>query len=973
MADHSDMPGGEPARPGSGTGAPSRGTPALLLVILVAAAWLRLTGVNWDHGTHLHPDERFLTMVAADIRMPPPGTGYFDTARSPLNPANVGRPFFVYGTLPLFLVRAVGEATGRTGYDEIYLVGRVVSGLLDLTTVALTFWLGLLIAGPRVALAAAALLAVSVISIQQAHFFTVDSAATCLATLALVMLVKAVRGGGPGVHALFGAAFGLTLSCRLNLVLLVVPYALALLHLWRARRLRLPSLAVAAAAAGVASFVAFRVCQPYAFAGPGFFDLALAKDFLESTSAIRDLVTGAADYPPSVQWIGRVPVLSAGTNLVLWGLGPAWGLATIGGLAWGLWRRPAQDGPHVAGRIVLLWAPVLFLFHSTQFAATLRYFLPIVPVLAVAASWPMAHGHPRRARRWLLGAVVGLTACWAAAFSTIYQQPHTRVAASRWMYEQLPPGTTIAVEHWDDGLPLSVDARTPSIYTHVDLKLYDEENETKRRQLIAALDAADVIVLSSNRLYGSIPRAPWRYPLARRYYELLFSGGLGFQLERIFTSYPRLGPVAVPDDDAEEAFTVYDHPKVVVFRKSASYSHERVTALLGDVSFENVVRVPPRAASALYRRMRPTALRIDGEGGAVAPPAALPITSWTALARWLVGLELLSLAWFALLFRPLGAARDRGYGLARLLAWLGCGWMIWWLSSTGIASHTRGLSFGVAVAVVMAGSLAAWRDRSALVDYCRAHRQSLLAADAAFFLTFGVFLGIRALNPAIFWGEKPMDFAILNACLRATAMPPADPWFAGEPLNYFYFGHALTAFFAEITGVPAEFAFNLAVATVAGLLAVAVYLFAHQVTGHAAVGLFATALVVFVGNLAGPRRLFAQGGGLDFDYFWATSRVIDGTINEYPFWSFVFADLHAHVLAMPFEAALLYLGAIWIAPARSMTWRDSVALAGLIAWFSGTVAVTSSWSVPTVACVQVGPWRRLGSSAARRVGRCSAP
>ena len=96
--------------PGSGVAALSLDELVVLVLILLAAGFLRLTGVNWDQGTHLHPDERFLTMVAADIRMADSIAAYFDTARDlPLNPANVGRPFFVYGTLPLFLVRSVAE------------------------------------------------------------------------------------------------------------------------------------------------------------------------------------------------------------------------------------------------------------------------------------------------------------------------------------------------------------------------------------------------------------------------------------------------------------------------------------------------------------------------------------------------------------------------------------------------------------------------------------------------------------------------------------------------------------------------------------------------------------------------------------------------------------------------------------------------------------------------------------------------
>jgi uncharacterized membrane protein len=34
--------------------------------------------------------------------------------------------------------------------------------------------------------------------------------------------------------------------------------------------------------------------------------------------------------------------------------------------------------------------------------------------------------------------------------------------------------------------------------------------------------------------------------------------------------------------------------------------------------------------------------------------------------------------------------------------------------------------------------------------------------------------------------------------------------------------------------------------------------------------------------------------------FWDPSRIINGTINEFPFWSFLYADLHPHLIDMPF-------------------------------------------------------------------------
>ncbi|MDP3183739.1 MAG: hypothetical protein Q8M58_00545, partial [Anaerolineales bacterium] len=128
----------------------------LLIVVLLVGAYFRLVGLNWDEGQHPHPDERFLTMVetalqpkvCADASVPleacPPeqkrwmsAGDYFNTAKSTLNPHNRGYGFFVYGTLPMFIVRYVAEWSGQTGYDQVILVGRLLSALSDLGTLVL--------------------------------------------------------------------------------------------------------------------------------------------------------------------------------------------------------------------------------------------------------------------------------------------------------------------------------------------------------------------------------------------------------------------------------------------------------------------------------------------------------------------------------------------------------------------------------------------------------------------------------------------------------------------------------------------------------------------------------------------------------------------------------------------------------------------------------------------------------------------
>jgi hypothetical protein len=186
----------------------------------------------------------------------------------------------------------------------------------------------------------------------------------------------------------------------------------------------------------------------------------------------------------------------------------------------------------------------------------------------------------------------------------------------------VPEGATIANEHWDWGIPLPLDgyAPFPGMYTGFEIEGYNEDTPEKRERLLDWLDQADLVVTASNRLYGSIPRQPERYPMTIEYYRALFAGELGFTLVADFTSYPQLGPLQFPDQEtpfalmepayryqkaplrvplppAEEAFSVYDHPRVLIFAKTADYSREGVAERLDavDLSTAKAWQTPQEA------------------------------------------------------------------------------------------------------------------------------------------------------------------------------------------------------------------------------------------------------------------------------------------------------------------------------------------------------------------------------------------
>jgi YYY domain-containing protein len=1108
-----------------------------LILILLMGAFFRFTGVNWDDQTHLHPDERFIWMVAMGLQLPRSIGQYFNTAASPLNPYNQNSSF-VYGTLPLFLTKIVGELVNMGDGEHIHLVGRVLSASFDLITVYLMFLIGRKLWGPKVGLLTAFFTACLAINIQQAHFFTMDSFAATFLILTFYCMLGVTDRGEWRDYAAMGISFGLTLGCRINLGLFAPIIALAgAIRFYRllqtpvplhpveaiaepgqqTRRWELsfggvrialrfetdppatgdcsvagnpaPTL-VSAPAAGVASptaevlsaptlvmphwldvaqsvalrlafaavmgFLAFRIVQPYSFRGPGFFGIKFSEAWLKDMTQWQPILTGKADYFPSHQWASRAPIWFTFQNMVLWMVGLPLGIASW--LAWGAtwieWVRSLlrlglrKMPPALLDTIlVLVWTTLTFLYHSTQFVKNSRYLLPFYPFMALLAAyglqrlWRWARlTHFRWARPVALAAatVVAVgTLLYAVAFFQIYRRPLTRVAASLWVYDNIPAGSTIGWENWDDILPWGgVGGRNgyaEGIYQDVRFEPYHEDVPEKLEWFVDWTNRADYIILSSNRLYGSIPRLPMRYPMTTRYYEYLFSGELGFDVIETFTSRPNLGPIEFNDDNAEEAFTVYDHPKVTVLRKTAAYSTEKTRKLLGDgINWSTIARLKPIEVPSWKGglQLTPEESKAQQSGGTwsgifgrTSLSNSLPVVIWLLLVE-ILGLVTLPLA--NLLFHSLA---DRGYILSKTLGILLLAWLTWIVVSLGWTTYTR-LTISLALlALTLVGGVLFWRRREEMVSFWKDRRSLIVVNELLFLAFFGLFLLIRWGNPdlwhSVMGGEKPMDFAYLNAVIKSTTFPPYDPWFAGGYLNYYYFGQIIVATLVKLTGIVPSVAYNLAIPLLASLTAMGAFCVVYNLTSRADAkepfwrdpavtwGLFAALLVAVLGNLAeigvlfktwidmgsvdarssvgllndlaklvsGMARWWSSGKQLAMRpewWYWNASRVMtNGEINEFPFFTFLYADLHAHLIALPFGLLILGLAVAtiqqksrplihWVGDARfdlgetlaagwkrsgalvaqSMDWGEVVLLAafGLAV---GAMRPINSWDYPT--------------------------
>jgi len=581
----------------------------LLALIVVAGGWLRLSGTNWDDGGHLQPDERYLSIVADNLRWPRSLGGYLDVGTSPLSPYNtaVGHTY-VYGTLPLFATKLAATALGRDDYSRLNLVGRRLGALADMLTVVLVYLTALVVLeefgrkrAVTGALVAAALYAASVATIQAAHFFTVDSWTVMLSLTTVYLAAASVRSGVPPDSprfslrvAVVGVALGLTVACKLSGAFVAIPVLVAMLGRGVLARRWAPNREVAMRVGAdlllvvTVAYGAFRAVSPYAFANSNWLDLRLNGYFRSALGTQQDALHGKFLYPPAYQWLLSPRLWDPLKNLVVWQLGMPFGLVALAGLgvvgvavtrqlSAVIRRRGRAATPQMAPQttagvvaptvylMILAFVTTVFLYVGSLFAHTGRYLLPVVPLLAVAAGFGLVALPSARDGLVLVVSVVvvAATSVYALAFHHIYTVENTRMAASDWIAAHVPAGSTIVNEHWDDSLPVGSRAQR---YTNVQLPVFDADDETKLRKLYDGLSGADYYVLSSPRAWRTIGHLPSRFPLMARFYARLFTNQLGFSPSARFTVYPQLFGIPLHDLGAEEAFWVYDHPPVLIFQ-----------------------------------------------------------------------------------------------------------------------------------------------------------------------------------------------------------------------------------------------------------------------------------------------------------------------------------------------------------------------------------------------------------------------
>jgi len=1310
----------------------------LLTGILLLGSYFRFTGINWDDNFHLHPDERFLTMVETSLTPVGSIRDYFSTSSSSLNPHNIldanGNsvfPFFVYGNFPIILVRYIAEWLGMTGYNEVHLVGRYLSGIFDLFTVITVFLIARELFHKRWPPYMAALFyACAILPIQISHFFIVDNFATFFSTLAILFAVRVQKhkeceaADSQGQEAnftywesikdyiFFGIALGLAAASKINTLVLAALLPIAVLlkddrpfrdlsvRKWKVHVRNL-------VLAGVISFIVFRIFQPYAFSGPGFFGILPNSRWISNLRELSFISSGESNYPPSIQWARRsfwFPIY----NLVNWGLGLPLGLLASAGLLFMAFKLITGKDRKFA----LLWLFTFFylFWQASRWNPTMRYFLILYPVLAILATWIIGQvldaiakiKIPRLARigKWLLLTLITLSAVFGAlSFLNIYRQPMTRIAASEWIYRNIPgavnlsmsisgndfiqplpypnytrmnPGESIAFEFspvmngkitsirfdhilnqelsesevpinlvistfpegeillsrtiensfqrvgdsrgepidvsletplvvnegvryqfilsvggldnhlqffgninlnissedldfsqpifeftriltpeseyesvfspiedgslkgieffrwqtlgdrqpveltvelidtntgmqifnrsffitpqdaidyrgspvslelenavplmksgsytlrirqmsenalvalngsktvketdWDDSLPLYMYGYNPydsfeGIYSSdLNFQIYWEDDQAKLNRFLEGLYQADYFILTSSRQWGSVTQIPERYPLTTVFYRNLigcqtddvqwcyrvaepgiFNGQLGFNLQETFQVNPSIFGWQFNSQFAEEAFTVYDHPKVLIFQKSDEFDFSDVIHQLASVDLGQVLNVSIKESEQRpgLLTLSPSRSMSQKAGGTWSSlfnsQSLLNSNQFLAVAGWYFFITLLGWICYPLVRVVFSGLSDKGFPLAKITGLVLWAWIAWIGGSSGIPV-TRAFIFIALIMVAGINLVIFLKNSNSFISEIKQQWRYFATIELISLGLFVLFLLIRLGNPDLWHpfkgGEKPMDFAYLNAVIKSENFPPYDPWYAGGYINYYYFGFLLSGIIVKLLGIIPSIAYNLILPTFFSFTGMAAFslgwnLFItrkekQNIKSKLASensyfwGMVAAVFILIIGNLGtismffqGISRLgmdgahsigfelidrmvyfikglarFIQGANFNYypgDWYWIPSRAIPGTvITEFPFFTFLYGDPHAHLFAYPITLVILSW-CLSLVLGKSHTHSNS-GWAGIIltgALLIGVLRPTNTWDFPVylaIGCISL--------------------
>lgn len=304
--------------------------------------------------------------------------------------------------------------------------------------------------------------------------------------------------------------------------------------------------------------------------------------------------------------------------------------------------------------------------------------------------------------------------------------------------------------------------------------------------------------------------------------------------------------------------------------------------------------------------------------------------NFTLILQWWIFILIIGLVFFPAVSYVFNNFLDKGYLFSKILGIAIASYCTFLLSMLKIVKFT---DFNIFLVILIFLIINLLINKKTGTFKQIGNKYLIIFFEETLFL-IGIFYwaNIRANEPSIHGLEKFMDFGFINSILRTEYFPPKDMWFAGLPINYYYFGHYITAYLTKLSNLPSYITFNIMLATIFSFaftttFSITINLISKKIKINKfkilLSGILGAALLTFGGNLHMIYAFFAPYNVDKPVPFWQlmfspfnfpnnywypnATRFIPYTIHEFPIYSFVVSDLHGHVLDIPFVLSTIAL------------------------------------------------------------------
>lgn len=586
----------------------------ILILILIIATLLRFYNLMHDAPYFFNPDERNMANAITALKVPKNTSLIFDCLIKEFTPVfrkiphkttpvcSLDPHFYAYGQFPLYLSFASDQLMKGTFFkpneslDEKVLTTnfpsavywlRFYSALTSVLTVYIVYLITRSFWTKRLALLSAAITAFLPGLIQASHFGTTESLLTFFFMVSVYLSLKLKTASKKislmKIAFLLALIIGLSLGSKLTGLFLFIPPLVALsiaavktIKSKKNNRLNTILFLIATVMGLVLGSIIFAIISsPY--------NVVEVNNFKSAVFGYeRDVAVGRYDAFYTRQFIGSLPLLFQFKYIFPYALGWPVFAAGLVGFFLIMFKLASKTKTPILNSFFLILTSSFLIYlipNALLYAKWSRFMTPIFPFFAIFTAYFISL-LINKTSKVLIFIICLLNLLPGAAFMSIYTNEDTRISASKWIYQNIPDNVYILSETAnvvDIPVGLPDESTHNKNYTVISFDFYHlHENPLLFDSLINHLSKSQYLFIPSRRVFANHAKDKQKYEIVNKYYDLLFSGALGYKKVAQFSSFPKIGiePLIweINDEGAEETMTVFDHPVVRIYKKITPFS-----------------------------------------------------------------------------------------------------------------------------------------------------------------------------------------------------------------------------------------------------------------------------------------------------------------------------------------------------------------------------------------------------------------